>query len=95
MIQLPRITPTGDDIVPVVDGEVLVDSPRELLKRGHVFTKAFMTGVATEEWTRHLGFFLSDLFMAKPHLGMSAKFRFQIQSSSIVARGTSGHPLRY
>lgn len=67
--QLPRITPSGDDIRPVPDGRVLPDSPRVLLDQGRMKARAVMTGVASEEWSRHLGFFLDDMYEANRHLG--------------------------
>jgi hypothetical protein len=70
---MPRLTPSGTDQRPVVDGKVLLDSPRQLLAAGStkVKTRSIMAGVVTEEWTRHIGLFIDDMFASKPHLGLS------------------------
>ena len=64
-VKLPRITPSGTDNRPVVDGVLLPDTPRALLIRGDMKRRRIMTGVVTEEWTRHLGMFLDDLLTFK------------------------------
>ena len=68
-MQLPRITPSGTDNRPVVDGVLLPDMPRALLAGGAMKRRRVMTGVVTEEWTRHIGMFLEDLFDNVPGLG--------------------------
>lgn len=69
-VQLPRITPSGTDNRPVVDGVLLPDTPRSLLARGQMKRRRIMTGVVTEEWTRHLGMFLDDMYDNVPGLGI-------------------------
>jgi len=38
--------------------------------------RRIMTGVVTEEWTRHLGMFLDDLYDNVPGLGINTFSRF-------------------
>ena len=44
--------------------------PMSVLARGAMKRRRVMTGVVTEEWTRHLGMFLDDLYDSVPGLGM-------------------------
>jgi Carboxylesterase family len=66
---MPKLTPSATDCRPIVDGRVLPDTPRNLLASGRVKIRPIMTGVVTEEWTRHIGMFLEDLFAKRPELG--------------------------
>lgn len=70
--QFQRVTVSGDDVRPVRDDVVLkIDSGPQLIRELNrtVRAKAAMMGIVSDEWTRHLGYFLEDLFITSQHLG--------------------------
>ena len=59
--QYPRITPSGTDFKPWMDGFVLPDYPEDIVKRNLHNNVTLMTGTVKDEWARNLGWFINEL----------------------------------